>query len=51
MRGLGIVLVGALVVAVPAEAGPWAHDAGGFYVRGLVTAETLDGLDGMRADT
>ncbi|KJS35071.1 MAG: hypothetical protein VR74_18135 [Hyphomonas sp. BRH_c22] len=51
MRGLGAVLVGALVVAIPAEAGPWARDAGGFYVRGLVSAETLGGLDGMRADT
>ena len=50
MRGLVTVLVCALFVVVPAEAGPWARDDGGFYLRGLVSVESLDGLDGTRAD-
>ncbi|MEH6694447.1 MAG: hypothetical protein V7675_05355 [Hyphomonas sp.] len=50
MRGWGAVLLGAIVAVGPAEAGPWARDEGGFYLRGLVSSETLEGLDGFRGD-
>jgi hypothetical protein len=45
-----LVALGAAFACGPAEAGPWARDTGGYYLRGLVSTETLDGLRGTRAD-
>ncbi|WP_340692129.1 hypothetical protein [Hyphomonas sp.] len=50
MKRLWLVALGAAYACGPAEAGPWTRDDGGFYLRGLVSTETLDGLDGTRAD-
>jgi hypothetical protein len=50
MKGLWLVALGAAYACGPAGAGPWTRDEGGFYLRGLVSTETLDGLGGTRAD-
>lgn len=50
MRGLGVLLCGALAASGAAEAGPWAQSEGGIYARALVSAERLDGEDGWRSD-
>jgi len=50
MKGMWLVALGAAYACDPAEAGPWTRDDGGFYLRGLVSTETLNGLDGTRAD-
>ncbi len=50
-RGLVTCLLTGASIAGAASAAPWVRDEDGWYARSLLSAETLDGAEGWRADT
>lgn len=50
MRVCITLIVTSASIAGAASAAPWVRDDGGWYARTLVSAETLDGAEGWRAD-
>ncbi|MBY9068359.1 hypothetical protein K1X12_15770 [Hyphomonas sp. WL0036] len=50
MRGIiSVITVGATASGI-AEAAPWVQEDGGWYARGLVARDSLNGVEGWRAD-